>query len=255
MGMGVRLWILADLHSEFGDAPPGEVDADVVVLAGDIGVRLSGLEYARRHFGGRPVVYVAGNHEYYGSAIPHLTEKLCATAEGSNVHFLENAAAVVGGVRFLGCTLWADLCLLGQEKIPAVLEEAKRIMTDCRRIRRSPQFRRFNGRDMAHFHRLSREWLERGLAETFDGPTVVVTHHAPSARSLAEGYQDDLLSAVYASDMDDLIERSGAALWVHGHTHRCVDYRIGETRVVSNPRGYPGDTPAGYRGDLVVWVG
>lgn len=252
--MATRLHVLSDLHSEFGDESALRTPADIVVLAGDIGVRQWGLDYAKRQFDALPVIYVAGNHEYYGAAIPHLTEKLRAASAGTNIHFLENEAIVLNGVRFLGCTLWTDMCLLGLDRLPVVLEEAKRVMTDCRRIRRSPQYRKFNGKDMAHFHRLSVEWLTAQLAVPHDGPTVVVTHHAPSVRSLAENYRDDLLCPVYASDMDAFIEQSGVALWVHGHTHRCVDYHIGRTRVISNQRGYPGEMPEGFRADLVAEV-
>ncbi len=254
MGMAVRLHILSDLHSEFGDESALRTPADVVVLAGDIGVRRSGLEYAKRQFADTPVIYVAGNHEYYGSAIPHLTDKLRVATADTNIRFLENESVVLNGVRFLGGTLWTDMCLLGRDSLPMVLEETKRMMTDCRRIRRSPQFRKFSGKDMAHFHRLSVEWLAAQLAQPHEGPTVVITHHAPSARSLAENYREDLLCPVYASDMDAFVEQSGAALWVHGHTHRCVDYHIGQTRVISNQRGYPGEMPEGFRADLVVEV-
>jgi predicted phosphodiesterase len=96
--------------------------------------------------------------------------------------------------------------------------------------------------------------LERELATLIDRPHVVVTHHAPSARSLAPATAHLPVSAAYGSHLDGLVEASGAALWVHGHTHHPVDYKIGATRVLSNPRGYPGEPVEGFDAGLVVEV-
>lgn len=103
------------------------------------------------------------------------------------------------------------------------------------------------------YNATSRGWLARCFAEG-SGKRVVLTHHAPSARSLAADRRDNLISAAYASHSDELVEASQAALWIHGHTHHAVDYTIGTTRVVSNPRGYTDEPVAGFRADLVVTV-
>jgi predicted phosphodiesterase len=107
----VKIHVLSDLHTEFVDFQFPDASADLVVLAGDIGVRKSGFQFAKKL--PLPSVYVAGNHEYYGAALPRLTEKLQAEASGTNVAFLENEERVIGGVRFLGCTLWSDFSILG----------------------------------------------------------------------------------------------------------------------------------------------
>jgi hypothetical protein len=46
------------------------------------------------------------------------------------------------------------------------------------------------------------------------------------------------LAPAFCSDLSELVEGSGAALWVHGHTHASCDYVAGQTRVVCNPKGY-----------------
>ena len=136
----MRIRVLSDLHMEFAPfyAPPA--DADVVVLAGDVAPGLRGLEWARSAFGGAPVVYVAGNHEFYCHATPKLADDLAREAEGSPVHVLENAEVVTGGVRFLGCTLWTDFDLFGERIRSAAAAHAA--MNDFRLIRVSPRFRR-----------------------------------------------------------------------------------------------------------------
>ena len=83
-------------------------------------------------------------------------------------------------------------------------------------------------------------------------PTVIVTHHAPSLRSISPVFDQDLLNAAFASALDEMVAASEVPLWVHGHTHHCVDYRIGNTRVVSNQRGYPQEAVPGFNPRLVL---
>jgi predicted phosphodiesterase len=248
----MRIRILSDLHLEFGPVELPEVEADVVVLAGDVHKGMRGLGWARERFGETPVVYVLGNHEYYGEALPRLREKLEHEAAGSSIHLLENRAVEIGGVSFFGCTLWTDLELHGDVRLAEI--EANARMTDFRAIRVSPKYRRLRPADTAVLHRASRRWLAAALASTSPGPRVVVTHHAPSARSLDPRTGWQLVSAAYGSHLDDLVAASGAALWIHGHTHHAVDHRIGETRVLSNPRGYRDETVKGFDAGLVVEV-
>lgn len=247
----MRIHVLNDLHVEFEAFEPAGVDADVVVLAGDIHVGRKGVDWARTRFPSTPVVYVPGNHEYYGESIPKHTDALRASAKGTNVHVLDDDALIVGGVRFLGCTLWTDFALFGDAAIGCGYAAER--MNDFRKIRRSATYSRLRPIDTTGFHARSVQWLKHQFDAGFDGPTMVVTHHAPSARSVPDEYRDDLLSAAYASHLDALVATSQAALWVHGHIHARNDYTIGDTRVLSNPRGYPREA-TGFVRDLVVEV-
>ncbi len=248
----IRLRILSDLHLEFAPFEPPKAEADVVVLAGDIHPGVRSVRWIQEKFPDLPVVLVLGNHEFYGHALPKLNDDLKARCAGSNVHLLDNSGAVIDGVRFLGATLWTDFNLFGSPSHAG--RAAAERMTDYKRIRVSPQFSKLKGRDTATLHARSRKWLEVQCQEPFDGPTVVVTHHAPSARSLQPAFQSDLLSAAYASHLDEFVTTCGAALWVHGHTHWSVDYRIGNTRVLANQRGYPDAAPNGFDPALIVTV-
>jgi 3',5'-cyclic AMP phosphodiesterase CpdA len=249
----MRLRILSDLHTEFAPLALSPQPADVVILAGDIGLRTRGFEWARKTFPDTPVVYVAGNHEYYGAAIPHLTSKLRALSTGTNVSFLDEDEVVIQGVRFLGATMWTDFALFGVERRDEALDAAQEWMTDFKRIRKSPSFGRLRARDTWAFHRRARAWLRDAIARPHDGPTVVVTHHAPAVASIADKHRNDLLSAAYASDVSDLID-GRVALWAFGHTHHAVDEMHRGTRLVSNQRGYPDEPADGFNPDLVVTV-
>ena len=250
-GPDLRIHVLSDLHNEFEPYKPPKVDCDLVILAGDVEVGMKGLAWIEAAFPGKTVIYVAGNHEYYGHALPVLTNKLRKGREGSLIRFLECDTISLAGIRFLGCTLWTDFGVWGNRA--ASLDAARTTMTDYRRIRVSPRYRKLRPSDTLAFHAGSRTWLRKSLKDSAE-PTVVVTHHAPSPRSLVPGSELDPTSGAFASRLDDWIEDSGILLWIHGHTHHCVDYRIGGTRILSNQRGYPDQPADGFRPDLVLEV-
>jgi len=185
----VRIRVLSDLHNEFRSFMPPEIVADVTVLAGDIDIGKRGVGWAATVFGGRPVIYVAGNHEYYGRAIPKLTGDLVELGESVGVTVLESASANVAGIRFLGCTLWSDFEIAGSSA--ASMAACSEVMTDFRRIRVSPSFRRLRPADQRGLHQASVRWLRSELRAGDATRTVVVTHHAPSARSLDVGSRTD----------------------------------------------------------------
>jgi predicted phosphodiesterase len=249
----MKLHVLSDLHTEFEAFEIPKTDADVLVLAGDIGTKLIGLEQALK-ISEIPVVYVAGNHEYYGSAIPKLTGELQDLARSSQVYFLENDEFVFEGVRFLGCTLWTDFEILGLENRVRAMWDAEQKMADYRLIRHSPKFSRLRPMDTAGFHFASLKWLKHQLEIPFDGRTVVVTHHAPSAKAFNPKYQGDLLSAAFASNLEPLLEEFQIDLWIYGHTHHNADFRHGSTRMISNQRGYPGERVPGFNPNLVIEI-
>jgi Icc-related predicted phosphoesterase len=246
----MRIHLLSDLHLRFWKTPVPRVDADVVVLAGDTDERLHGIRWAKEAFGDTPVIYVLGNHEYYGGALFKTNHQIQQEAEGSTVHVLECGSVVLGGVRFLGCTLWTDLELYGDRYAGA--DAVLPVMMDFRKIRVYPGYRRAKPLDLAAIHRKSLQWLHEESARSSE-PIVIVTHHAPSSQSVAEEFRGDPVNAAFVSHLDAQVEQLAPLLWVHGHTHRAFDYRIGQTRVICNPRGYPGEV-TGFEAGLVVEV-
>lgn len=239
----MRLLILSDLHHELWREKAPHIDTkisrpDVVILAGDISGGAKAVEWAANAFADTPVLYVSGNHEAYGKNLDDVQEEIEAACLGvPNVHFLNCSEYVHESVRFIGATLWTDFKLFGDDMRANAMHEAESLMTDYKRIRLARKgYRKLRAADTAQLHAVHKSWIKRKLAEAFAGSTVVITHMAPSILSVPEQYRTDVSSAAYASRMDDLV--SQADLWVHGHMHEALDYRIGKCRVVCNPCGY-----------------
>ncbi|WP_342163950.1 metallophosphoesterase [Methylobacterium sp. SD21] len=256
--MTVRLWVLSDLHLDVYPLDLDPPEHDVAVIAGDVSERLCRhvLPWLAdlRARTGKPVVYVPGNHDWWkGKYQPQLAEaRELAPAAGVDL-LVEGEVAVHAGVRFVGATLWTDWGLCPDQRARAMSDGADRTtgMHDVRKIqnRRGPgSYSAFLPVVTAQLHRDQRRRVEAALAVPYAGPTVVVTHHAPHERSLRGGEWQTPLDAAYASDLSAVLEGPHApTLWVHGHVHESRDYRVGGTRVLSNPRGYVEVTP-GTRG-------
>jgi Icc-related predicted phosphoesterase len=234
----MKILLLSDLHLSVFPMETPPTDADVVVLAGDLGRPAAAMEWARRLE--RPTLFVAGNHEFYGSDLVSTCEQLREAAHGTQVRVLEREEWRLGGVRFLGCTLWSDYRLFPDDETrERGLAMATELVRDFSRIGLAPGSPDRLSPEVAQ--RLCDEsvaWLDGRFAEPFEGPTVVVTHFAPSRRSIHPRFEGSPINACFVSDLESCIRRWQPALWLHGHTHDSFDYRIGATRVLANPRGY-----------------
>ncbi|HET7308199.1 MAG TPA: metallophosphoesterase [Gammaproteobacteria bacterium] len=250
----MKIRVLSDLHLGFDGYEPVPVDADVVVLAGDIASGVLGVKWAAQTFRDTPIIYVPGNHEYYGGEHRERLADLRECAAERDVHLLDNDAIVIDGVRFLGTTLWTDFCLFGPgDFAERAMRDAQRSINDYYSILCDD--RTLRPADTVAWHRESVEFLEARLADSYASTTVVVTHHGVSHRSNHPRYKGSRLNPVFCSDLDALVARSGAALWIHGHVHDAFDYTIGKTRVLVNPHGYPSEVDLnGFDPSLVADV-
>lgn len=253
----MKLYVISDLHLEFGDFEVPVVDADVVVVAGDLHVGTLGLEWAAARLPDIPIVYVLGNHEYYKHVMPDLIVEMREEARriDERIHVLDRAALEIDDVVFLGATLWTDFALAGDQR--EGMEIGEQVLTDFFAIRYGPDARELRAADVLNVHERERWWLENAFARYAGQKVVAVTHHPPSARSVPGFAMKDAWSGVYASHLDEVVLASGAELWIHGHVHTPADYTLGSTRVLSNPRGYvnrPRGTHPNFRPGLVVEI-
>ena len=240
----MRLQLLSDLHLEF-HADNGESfirsldssDVDALVVAGDLATRPLLAPALTRLCDRYPrVIYVVGNHEYYGSHPDQVHSELARLdALLPNLDWLHHGTVLVDGVLFAGTPLWFG---------------------------RSPDSDRGRGylNDFALIEAFE-PWVYDENAEALSllarvaaRASVVVTHHLPSQRSVAPRYAGSPLNAFFVCPCEELIEQQRPPLWLHGHTHIGCDYRLGATRVVCNPLGYPGEPGSTFVEKLVIEV-
>ncbi|MBI5165557.1 MAG: hypothetical protein HY985_16840 [Magnetospirillum sp.] len=238
----IRLAILSDLHVEKGAYALPAVDADLIVLAGDVGWGLDGVAWIAANCGGRPAVYVAGNREHWhhpeGTAPRQAIRDAAAAVPG--LHFLDDSAAAftVGGrrLRVLGATLWTDYALEGDAAF--TMARAETAMPDYKNGRGSDG-QVLTARQVLAWSRASSAFLAETLAQPWDGPTLVVSHHLPTAESLKQRRPEHIPTVASVTSLDATIATCGPDLWVHGHSHWNCDYRLGPTRILSHQRGGP----------------
>ena len=194
---------MSDLHLEYGPLDLEPVGEDVLVLAGDIGIGTQGLDWAEAYYRrtGVPSVMIAGNHEFYHTpGVARSLEAFRGDLRGG-VTFLEDKAMIRKGIRFIGSTLWTDYRLGDLDELDRVgtMYLCGAAMNDHRLI---PNF---TPQDAAERHADSRWFVSRTLLRRTAEPTVVVTHHLPSARSIDPRYRSDPLNPAFASDLDAMV--------------------------------------------------
>ena len=255
----MKIHIFSDLHLEGGAWTPPDCGADIYLVAGDLcddGVGAvawcKALATARQ----KPVLFVPGNHEYYGSVMSRRLLQMHRACQGSPVVLLANRVIDLGGVRFVGTTLWTDFALDGVPFQSIAMNAARDFMADFSTVfyRREGRSNLLSPAYTTRLHERARRALERGLEEAYERPVVVATHHAPSGSSVNAHFHGSATNPAFASNLDMLVGYGNARLWVHGHMHDNADYLLGATRVLCNPRGYHKKPNPGFIPDLVVEV-
>ena len=256
----MRIQILSDLHLEFegNSIPPLVPGADLIVLAGDLAPSCTHRvgEIARQWAGVRNILYVPGNHEFYGSEINHAQRDLARACRQYGITLLDPGAVTIGGIRFIGATLWTDFRLEGGPagEVLAHLEVGRLLSDFVGAIRLGDG--NLSTHETARRHAKDRVFIEceLELAQQANLPAVVITHHAPSPRCIQPAFEGNRLNPGFASDLDKLIERFQPPLWIHGHMHSRIEETLGDTRVVANPYGYGPVEGRDFDPELIVDV-
>lgn len=273
----LKIQLLSDLHLE---TDPGFVatpapDADLLVLAGDVGsyqTRRDGSVMEEPDWGLRrfsplpqhggwpvPVLFVPGNHEYDGLEMDKVHAGLRSACDRLGIAWLERETLVVDGVRFVGTTLWSDYDALA----PADASETERLRLREKAFRAANFYLHkmaglrggtlFDAEAMRGLALQCQDWLRRTLAVAHGGPTVVVTHFAPTLHSADPRYGLSPGTAGFCNALDDLLPH--ADVWLHGHLHCPTDVTVGRCRIVANPLGYAcKQEQLGFRPTLTVDV-
>jgi predicted phosphodiesterase len=233
----MKIRLLSDLHTEFRlpykthqmSEYRGE---DVLVLAGDIASGAKNTQDVIQHFldqGFPKVVYVPGNHEYYGGTVKYFDDKMLDFCERTrNTHFLRPGTVTIDGVLFTGGTLWTNFA-----DNPISQSVCKRMINDFRQIKN------FQTRDAYDLYYKHVEYIKSSYENRGDKPVVVVTHFLPARECIAPRWRgSELLNDYFANDLGSWITEMQNTTWLFGHTHDAMDFELGSTRLVCNPHGY-----------------
>jgi len=245
----MRISIASDVHLEFGGwRVHNPSKSDLLILAGDILVAhhltsqkdhkakkaaIEFLDSVKGEFD--HVIAIMGNHELYNGDFATTPNILRDEYSKRGIVFLDNEVTTINDVKFIGGTMWTSC----NNRDPIAMIHIKMGMNDFQYIRKNGKL--FTTTDACdEFDAFVK--LVKAENDPTQKKTVVISHHAPSRRSIHEKYlsMGGDINYGYYSDLDNFIADSKIDLWVHGHTHDPSDYHLGDTRVVCNPRGYVG---------------
>ena len=242
--------VLSDLHTEFCDFELPLLDTDkddVLVLAGDIAlierpstfVRVKEWASLNRF---KRIIHINGNHEFYGGSLirgPAKLKEIFSSFDNIDVA-MNNKVVRVDNISFICATLWTNY----NSGNPVIMQLVQNALNDYNHIRTghydAPYKRKVTPRDLFSEHVTSKHFIfENVVIEKAAGQkVVVVSHHAPSRKSIHPRFGDDPVNWGYVSELDLEIMDTKPDLWLHGHVHNSFDYMVGDTRVITNPRGY-----------------
>lgn len=235
----------SDLHLEFRDLQVEIVDADVLVLAGDItlikllvnelknkynenGYLIDFIDTVTHSY--KHVIWIMGNHEYYSGGLEDIQELRSALASYVNLHILENESIIIDDVKFICGTMWTDL----NNYDPITAFQSHRLLNDFSQI--TDNGARFTSDTWLNLH----SNFTKFLANEVTDKCVIITHHSPTFATIHENYRDSkIINGLYASRLENFIIDNKIKYWIHGHLHDAHDEMIGECAVISNTRGYP----------------
>ena len=233
--------LLSDLHQEF---KPYEVQSlaedkqSVLVLAGDIDVGTNARDLIIEQSSEfAHVIYILGNHEFYNNDIDEVANDVAHELRDiPNVSFLDNQSVVIGDVRFVCSTLWTDM----DNENPVSMFKIEQSLNDYHSIYSYRDGHMITATTTIDLFKKNMQYLEDELSRPHDGPTVVVTHHLPSFKSVHPIYRNSQINGAYASNCEKLMHDHDIVYWFHGHTHQTMAYEINGCKVRSNPFGYAG---------------
>jgi predicted phosphodiesterase len=242
---------VSDVHTEFDNSPKLPL-VDVIILAGDIGsyqCKTKLLDYLKYVYNrATHIIWVLGNHEFYGSAIDKCFDKFTNLLSENNlddkIHLLDlDILTLPFGSRwvtFFGCTLWTNITN------HSVIQYN---MNDYVKIR-GTNYGRLYTHYINSLHKTTVKWLDSALTESRADIKIIISHHMPHLKpnSIADPFDDG-----YRTDLSWIMEKHKPALWIYGHTHEASDVTIHNTRCLSNPVGYPGES-TGYLSDAIVEI-
>jgi len=227
-----------------------DVNRDIAIFLGDLSKTYDTTrfeEFIRHHLQFSDIIFVLGNHEYFSDNFheaPNKVRRLFDVINKTtphNAYVLENDTFIMNDIRFIGTTLWSNLDLTNTDVSDSMVRR-------CGKYGVKPE-------DILEIHNRSSEYIRDTLAQPVDYKTIVLSHHAPSVKSIASKFANSPTNSMYASSMDDMIVKYQPEYWLHAHIHESVDYFIDKTHILSNTYGYSKiEHNTGYNSKFIIKV-
>jgi len=265
----MNILILSDLHNEFLKNKPdgyhpnwsGSIsitEADVVVLAGDIDIGTNGVEWAIKESKRleKPIIYVAGNHEYYKNELNSIKEEIHHLTRNTEVSFLDPGVVEYEYVRFIGATLWTDYKVFPRATQSENMNAVGKALRDHIDISicENGTKRYFTPEDALALHEKDLEFIINELEKPFTGKTVVVTHHGPHVSCQHKDFNLAPISTGFHSDLSRIIDEYPIDVWIYGHTHSNMNEKVGNTQIISNQAGYPREYVKDFDSKFMIFI-
>jgi predicted phosphodiesterase len=235
-----QIFVISDIHSEFYEDDEErllsnlpKIKTKFCILAGDVGnvttqpklLKSVLLDLKTRH---EYVLMVPGNHEYYECKYDRdsVLFKLREICDETKTILLFRSNIVIEGINFIGATLWSAIDDYGASSINDFSSVFKHKVDYLEAFIDDYRF------------------IKQALYENIGNvnPTVVITHHLPTVRLIHPRFKKDPINSAFASEILDLLPTRNIRYWFCGHTHEFGQCKYGDTQIICNPVGYPGES-------------
>jgi Icc-related predicted phosphoesterase len=252
----MNIQIISDLHIEFKSIEIPKIERDLLVIAGDFNAAMKGVDIIKDQCSHSPVILVLGNHDFYGSSIQEVVD-FWNNVKIDNFHFLFNNNVVINDINFIGSTLFPDF-LNGNPSSMLICQQS---INDFKGyiFNNKEKKSKITPNDYLYLSKIDKDYVMDAFEKSTSSKNVIISHYLPSEKSIHPKYKDSqqslMKNGAFLSNLDNFIHYKQPNLMIHGHTHCSFDYKIGETRIICNPRGvtqYDGDI--GFKLDKVIKI-
>lgn len=175
------------------------------------------------------VIYVPGNHEYYGTSPQEAGFRL----KGLEAYLRPTLTVlragepyVFDGQRFIGDTMW--------------FPDRPEVHIYRRQINDS-----FQIKDLFPWCFTESALFLNYLRDNMQADDIIITHHIPTDVDTRPMWKGGTTEAYFLNkDCERLLNNRNTNMpkaWIYGHTHDKHDYHVGGTHFICNPVGYPGE--------------
>lgn len=224
----------------------------ILVIAGDIGedndMNIKALCYIKKIFKYQYILLVLGNHDLYlsnpetinlyGDSFNRIKHFKNLIKKEKDIYLLDGNIIEIEGIRFGGTMGWYDGKYITNNLNSSETKDFQYINNLWAEY--FPDF--MSIRDINHFNDFCR--IENNKIESiYKNCDVMITHINPSIQKdhTEKKYRENDLSGFFSFDGSRFLKDTTAKVWLFGHTHYQISFKVHNVICSSNPFGYPSE--------------